>query len=75
MAAHAPYKHTLLVLGVGQNDAKYTAYARTLEADATRAGIVTRLLISPRSAHDWHTVRHTLATGFPAVAAQMGLGS
>jgi enterochelin esterase-like enzyme len=75
MAAHAPYKHTLLVLGVGQNDAKYTAYARTLEADAIRAGIVTRLLISPRSAHDWHTVRHTLATGFPAVAARMGLGS
>jgi hypothetical protein len=75
MAAHAPYKNTLLVLGVGQNDVKYTAYARTLEADATRAGIATRLLISPRSAHDWHTVQHTLAVGFPAIAAHMGLGS
>jgi enterochelin esterase-like enzyme len=75
MAAHAPYKHTVLVLGVGQNDVKYTAFARTLEADATRAGIATRLLISPRSAHDWHTVQHTLAAGFPAIAAQMGLGS
>jgi enterochelin esterase-like enzyme len=75
MAAHAPYKNTLLVLGVGQNDPGYTANARALKTDAIRAGIATRLLISPGSAHDWYTVRHTLATGFPAVAAHMGLGS
>ncbi|MFF1879020.1 alpha/beta hydrolase [Leifsonia sp. NPDC058230] len=75
MADNAPYEDSLVILGVGQNDAKYTAYAKALEADAIRAGIATHLYISPGSAHDWQTVRHTLAVGFPAVAAHMGLGS
>lgn len=73
MAAHAPYKDSLLVLGVGQNDAKYTAFAKTLQADARRAGIAAELLISPGSAHDWNTVRYTFRNGFAAVAAHMGL--
>ncbi|HEV7186214.1 MAG: alpha/beta hydrolase-fold protein [Leifsonia sp.] len=75
MKTHAPYSNSLLVLGVGQNDARYTKFAKTLDADATRAGIATHLLISPGSAHDWHTVKHTLSVGFPAVALQMGLPS
>lgn len=73
MAAHAPYEDSLLVLGVGQNDAKYTAFAKTLQADARRAGIAAELLISPGSAHDWNTVRYTFRNGFAAVAAHMGL--
>ncbi|MFK3670668.1 alpha/beta hydrolase [Leifsonia aquatica] len=73
MAAHEPYKDSTVVFGVGQNDAKYTAYARTLDAAATKAGIHSELLISPGTAHDWNTVRHTLADGFPAIARQMGL--
>lgn len=74
MKANAPYADSTLVLGVGQNDAKYTAYARELDAAAQKAGIHTELLISPGTAHDWNTVRHTLRLGFPAIAAQMGLG-
>lgn len=73
MAAHTPYADSTLVLGVGQNDAKYTAFARTLDAAAQKAGIHTELLISPGTAHDWNTVRHTLQLGFPAIASQMGL--
>ncbi|WP_431277197.1 alpha/beta hydrolase-fold protein [Leifsonia poae] len=75
MAAHAPYKDSLLILGVGQNDAKYTAFAQALYVDASRAGITTHLFSSPGTAHDWHTVQHTLAVGFPLIAAHMGLGS
>lgn len=73
MAAKAPYPDSTIVFGVGQNDAKYTAFARTLDAAATAAGIHSELLISPGTAHDWNTVRHTLKDGFPAIAQQMGL--
>ncbi|WP_240183616.1 alpha/beta hydrolase [Leifsonia aquatica] len=73
MKAKAPYKDSTIVFGVGQNDAKYTAFARTLDAAATAAGIHSELLISPGTAHDWNTVRHTLQDGFPAIARQMGL--
>ncbi|UAJ77739.1 hypothetical protein IT072_10450 [Leifsonia sp. ZF2019] len=74
MAANAPYKNSTIVFGVGQNDAKYTAFARTLHAAAQKAGIHSELLISPGTAHDWNTVRHTLHDGFPAIAREMGLG-
>ncbi|GAB3577815.1 alpha/beta hydrolase-fold protein [Leifsonia lichenia] len=73
MTTHAPYENSMLILGVGQNDAKYTSFARTLDADATQAGIRTRLLISPGTAHDWNTVRYTLRNGFPLIAAHLGL--
>lgn len=73
MARNAPYADSTLVLGVGQNDAKYSAFARILAADATRAGIRTRLIVSPGSAHDWNTVRYTLRNGFPDIARRLGL--
>lgn len=73
MKAHAPYQHSLMVFGVGQNDRKYTAFARTLQTEAARAGISARLLVSPGTAHDWNTVRYTLAHGFPIIAAHLGL--
>ena len=73
MATHAPYTHSLIVFGVGQNDRRYTRFAKTLRADADAAGIRTDLLISPGSAHDWTTVRYVIANGFPLLAAHMGL--
>jgi enterochelin esterase-like enzyme len=75
MKANAPYQHTVMVFGAGQDDAKYSAFARTLYQDAEKAGIHAELLSSPGTAHDWKTVRYVLAHGFPAIAAQMGLGS
>jgi enterochelin esterase-like enzyme len=73
MARHAPYADSTIVFGVGQNDAKYIAYARTLDAAARKAGIHSELLVSPGTAHDWNTVHHTLEAGFPAIARQLGL--
>jgi enterochelin esterase-like enzyme len=75
MAANAPYRDTLMVLGAGQQDAKYTGFARALYADAVKAGIRAELLSSPGTAHDWKTVRYVLAHGFPVIAEQFGLGS
>ncbi|WP_271178578.1 alpha/beta hydrolase [Leifsonia poae] len=73
LRANAPYRDSLIVFGVGQNDLRYTGYAHTLRADADRAGMSTDLLVSPGSAHDWNTVRYTLAHGFPLIAAHLGL--
>lgn len=73
LKAHAPYRASTMVFGAGQDDAKYTAFARTLYRDAEAAGVDVQLLSSPGTAHDWKTVRYVLAHGFPAVAQRMGL--
>ena len=75
MKANAPYRDSVMVLGAGADDAKYSGFARTLYADAERAGIHAELLSSPGTAHDWKTVRYVLAHGFPTIARQLGLGS
>ncbi|WP_223690427.1 alpha/beta hydrolase [Leifsonia poae] len=75
MKAGAPFTNTLIVFGVGQDDAKYLAFAKTLDAEARAAGITSDLLVSPGSAHDWNTVRYTLVHGFPLIAAHLGLRS
>ena len=75
MKANAPYRDSVMVLGAGQQDAKYSAFARTLYQDAEKAGMHAEVMISPGTAHDWKTVRYVLAHGFPVIAAQMGLGS
>lgn len=75
MKANAPYGDSVMVLGAGADDAKYSGFARTLYADAERAGIHAELLSSPGTAHDWKTVRYVLAHGFPTIARQLGLGS
>ncbi|MFP3465270.1 alpha/beta hydrolase-fold protein [Leifsonia sp. SIMBA_070] len=75
MKQHTPYADSVMVFGAGADDAKYTAFARTLYDDAQRAGVHAQLLSSPGTAHDWKTVRYVLATGFPYLATQMGLGS
>lgn len=75
MREHAPYRDSVMVFGAGQDDAKYTGFAETLNRDAKDAGVRAQLLSSPGTAHDWKTVRYVLAHGFPAIAGQMGLGS
>jgi S-formylglutathione hydrolase FrmB len=70
---NAPYRASTMVFGAGANDAKYSAFARKLAAEAERAGVRTEVLSSPGTAHDWKTIRYVLAHGFPAIAARMGL--
>ncbi|MFF1572509.1 alpha/beta hydrolase [Leifsonia sp. NPDC058292] len=73
MRAHAPYADSVLVLGVGQNDAKYTPYAKVLASAATASGMHVKLLVSPGTTHDWFTVRYVISQGFPIIAAHLGL--
>ncbi|MGO4300127.1 alpha/beta hydrolase [Leifsonia sp. RAF41] len=74
LKAHTPYADSVMVLGAGANDAKYSGFARRLYDEAKRAGVHAELLSSPGTAHDWKTVRYVLAHGFPAIAEQFGLG-
>jgi S-formylglutathione hydrolase FrmB len=74
MAREAPYADELAIFAVGQADTRYTHFAKVLQNAAEHAGIVTQLLVSPKTAHDWNTVRFALKSALPSVAARLGLG-
>jgi enterochelin esterase-like enzyme len=75
LAAHAPYAALRAIFAVGGNDARYLPWARTLAAAAARAGVSTRLIVSPGTAHDWHTVIFAWRRALPVIAAATGLGA
>ena len=72
-AAHAPYRNSLIVFAYGQYDARYTAFAQTLERSAKSAGVTTETVVSPGTAHDWNTVRYALKVGIPMILPHLGL--
>ncbi len=73
LSRNAPYPGTLMIFSAGANDKKYLKFANKLAADALAAGVDAQLITSPHSAHDWNTVRYSLATGFPLIVSHMGL--
>jgi enterochelin esterase-like enzyme len=73
LAKHAPYQDSYAIFGTGQNDAKYTRYAKVMDAAARKAGMRTELIISGNTGHDWNTVRYVYARALPRVADRMGL--
>lgn len=70
-AKNAPFRHSMILFGVGQNDPKYTAFAHILVPAAQAAGIQSTLTTSPGSAHDWNTVHYVLKTDLPAAIAHL----
>ena len=72
---NAPFVNQFTVFGVGENDAKYRAFAAILSPAAARAGMKTELIVSPNTSHDWNTVRYVIEKSLPAVAAHLGLTS
>ena len=73
LAAHAPFTNLKAIFAVGGEDTRYLAWSKTLNADAARAGVKTELLISPGTAHDWHTVIGAWTTALPQIAVDLGL--
>ena len=73
LAAHAPYRALHIIFAVGGDDTRYIAWTNTLRAAAERAGATTDLLVSPGTAHDWHTVVYALTRALPLLAAHTGL--
>ncbi|MFZ7086960.1 alpha/beta hydrolase [Curtobacterium sp. RRHDQ10] len=73
MHEHAPYIDHLTVFAYGSQDAPYRASTTALRAGAIAAGMDTRLIVSPGSAHDWNTVRYAIVNGMPIVLDHLGL--
>ncbi|MBG6058300.1 enterochelin esterase-like enzyme [Cryobacterium sp. MP_M5] len=73
LAAHAPYQALHIIFAVGGDDTRYIAWTNTLKAAAERAGATTDLLVSPGTAHDWHTVVYALTRALPLLAAHTEL--
>ncbi len=72
LAAHAPYRALHIIFAVGGDDTRYIAWTNTLKAAAERAGATTDLLVSPGTAHDWHTVVYALTRALPLLVAHTG---
>ena len=73
LKAHAPYSSLHIIFAVGAGDLRFLAWANTLDAAATAAGASTQLIVSPGTAHDWHTVNFVWTTALPLIAARTGL--
>ena len=75
LARHTPYADSVAIFGASAREKRYGAYARQVDAAAARAGMKTRLIVSPNSGHDWNTVRYVLTRALPEICARLGLGS
>jgi enterochelin esterase-like enzyme len=75
LAAHAPYAGMTAIFGVGQTDARYTAWEREVAHAAEAAGMATTFIVAPGTGHDWHTASYALAAGMRMLCAKFGLSS
>lgn len=73
MARNAPYKSLSVFFAAGANDPRYLATARELTTAAKASGIHARLIVSPGTAHDWHTVYYAWEAAFATILARGGL--
>ena len=73
LAMHGPYPDTVAVFGSGQFDSKYGPRAIEMAAAARAAGMRVTRVISPGTAHDWHTVQWVLRTALGPIYRQLGL--
>ena len=73
LAANTPYRDTTAVFVTGQLDAKYSAISVTMSAAASAAGMHVTRLVSPGTAHDWHTVQWALVDAAGPIYAHLGL--
>lgn len=74
LAAGAPYSDTFAVFASGQNDTRFGPGAVMVATAAAAAGMTVSTIVSPGTAHDWHTVQYALRTGIPLLATHWGLG-
>jgi len=75
LAAHAPYVDFEVIVAVGENDTRFRPFSQQIENAARQAGAVTHSIVSPGTAHDWHTVKFAWGEALPLLAARTGLGA
>ena len=71
--AHGTYSGMTAQFYVGEDDTKYSGWARTLVAAAQEHGIKAELTYSPGTGHSWHTARYGISHSFPFLLTQLGL--
>ncbi|HEY0259427.1 MAG TPA: alpha/beta hydrolase-fold protein [Lacisediminihabitans sp.] len=69
---HAPYQDTLGLFAVGQLDSRFAPGVTAVAGYAARAGMSTRLFLSPGTAHDWHTVHFAVDRSLALLGAKWG---
>ena len=75
LAAHAPYADLTVFVAVGGDDVRFGPFAQQIADAAEAAGADTHRIVSPGTAHDWHTVRYAWEQALPLIAARSGLGT
>ncbi len=73
LAATAPYRDTVAVFVSGQFDAKYGPRSEAVSVAARAAGMRASHVVSPGTAHDWHTVQWALTTQLGPIYQQLGV--
>ena len=74
LTAGAPFpRHTLAIFAVGAKDTKFAPGAAIVARAASAAGMEVHSLVSPGTAHDWHTVQYALTRAIPLLGAEWGL--
>lgn len=73
LSAHAPYSGLGAIFVVGDGDQRFLPGVHAIADAAERAGVDTRLLLSPGTAHDWHTVDYAWTAALPIIAARTSL--
>ncbi len=73
LTAHGSYPHMTAAFYVGGDDAKYSAWARTLVDAAREHGVDATLTYSPGTGHNWHTASFAMKDSFPFIISRLGL--
>ncbi|WP_162942567.1 alpha/beta hydrolase [Cryobacterium soli] len=73
LAAHAPYENLTVIVAVGGDDTRYLPWSQSVKDAADQAGAHTHFIVSPGTAHDWHTVQYAWTQALPVLAESTGL--
>ena len=73
LAAGTPFRDTLAIFAVGQDDTRFGPGSVTVSKAATVAGMSVHYVTSPGTAHDWHTVQFAIRQALPLLYTRWGL--
>lgn len=73
LKAQGNFPHMSAAFYVGEDDAKYSAWSKTLVEAARQHGVDATLIYSPGTGHNWHTAVFAIKSSFPFIISNLGL--
>ena len=73
LASGAPFRDSLGIFVIGENDARFGVASSTVSQAAKAAGMTMHHLVSPGTAHDWKTVQFGIRMAMPLLSDRWGL--